>query len=97
MEAGLTAKFRNTEAIVKQMRQAAHMALTCGTTFTDTLGKMVERKHVIALYTMRCFAEKQPLAHMQLHGLAEENSTGFPEVGKGARRWGILVVSLWSS
>ena len=52
MEAGLTAKSGNTETIVKQMRPAAHMALTCGTTFTDALGKMVERKQVIALYTM---------------------------------------------
>ena len=60
VEAGLTAKSGNTETIVKQMRPAAHMALTCGTTLTDTLGKMVERKQVIGLYTMRCFAEMQP-------------------------------------
>ena len=52
MEAGLTAKSSNTETIVKQMRPAAHMALMCGTTFTDALSKMVERKQVIALYTM---------------------------------------------
>ena len=31
LEAGLTAKFSNTGTIVKQMRPAAHMALTCGT------------------------------------------------------------------
>ena len=60
MEAGLTAKSGNTETIVKQMRPAPHMALTCGTTVTDTLGKMVEHKRVIALYTMRCFAGMQP-------------------------------------
>ena len=42
------------------MRLAAHMALICGTTFTDALGKMVERKQVIALYTMRCFVGMQP-------------------------------------
>ena len=60
VEAGLTAKSGNTETIVKQMRPAAHMALTCGATFTDALGKMVERKQVIALYTMRCFAGMQP-------------------------------------
>ena len=60
VEAGLTAKSGNTETIVKQMRPADHMALTCGTTFTDALGKMVERKHVISLYTMRCFAGMQP-------------------------------------
>ena len=59
-EAGLTAKSGNTETIVKQMRPAAHMALTCGTTFMDPLGKMVDRKQVIALYTMRCFAGMQP-------------------------------------
>ena len=60
MEAGLTAKSGNPETIVKQMRPAGHMALTCGATFTDALGKMVERKQVIALYTMRCFAGMQP-------------------------------------
>ena len=60
VEAGLTAKSGNTETIVKQMRPAVHMALMCGTTFMDTLGKMVERKQVIALYTMRCFAQMQP-------------------------------------
>ena len=59
VEAGLTAKSGNTETIVKQMRPAAHMALTCGATFTDALGKMVERKHMIAIYTTRCFAEMQ--------------------------------------
>ena len=60
VEARMTAKSGNTETIIKQMRQAAHMALTCGTTFMDVVGKMVERKQVIALYTMRCFAEMQP-------------------------------------
>ena len=48
VEAGLTTKSGNTETIVKQMRP--HIALTCGTTFTDALGKMVERKQVIALF-----------------------------------------------
>ena len=99
MEAGLTAKPGNTETIVKQMRPAAHMALTCGTTFTDALGKMVERKQLIALYTMRCFAGMQPekfVARMQLYGLAEEYSTNLPEAGKGAQHRGIVVVSLWS-
>ena len=56
LEAGLTAKFATTETIVKQMRPAAHMALACGTAFAGALGKMVERKQVIALYTMQCFA-----------------------------------------
>ena len=60
VEAGLTAKSGNTETIVKQMRPAAHMALTCGTISTDALSKMVERKQVIALFTMRCFAGMQP-------------------------------------
>ena len=46
VEAGLTAKSGNTETIVKQMRPAAHVALTCGATFTDALGKMVELKQV---------------------------------------------------
>ena len=52
VEAGLTAKSGNTETTVKQMRLAAHMALTCGTTFTGALGKMVGHKRVIALYAM---------------------------------------------
>ena len=52
VQAGLTAKSGNTETIVKQMRPSSHMALTCGTTFADALGKMVECKSVIALYTM---------------------------------------------
>ena len=60
VEAGLTTKSGTMEPIVKQMRPGAHMALTCGTTFTDALGKMAERKQVIALYTMRCFAGMQP-------------------------------------
>ena len=51
-EAGLTAKSGNTETIVKPMRPTAHMALTCGATSTYALGKMVECKQVIALYTM---------------------------------------------
>ena len=54
--AGLTANSGNTETIVKQMMLVAHMAVTCGTTFTDALSEMVEPKQVIALYTMRCFA-----------------------------------------
>ena len=60
VEVGLTAKSGNTKTIVKQMRPAAQMALTCGATFTDALGKMVEHKQVIALCTMRCFAGMQP-------------------------------------
>ena len=60
MEAGLSAKSNNTDIIVKQMRPAAHMALTCGTTFTDAPGKMVERKQVIALFIMQCSPGKQP-------------------------------------
>ena len=60
VEAGLTAKCGNTEPIVKQMRPAAHMAVMCGTAVTDALSKMVERKHVIALYTVRRFAGMQP-------------------------------------
>ena len=60
VEAGLTAKSGNTKTIVKWMRPTAHMALTCGTTFTDALSKMVGRKQVTALFTMRCFAGMQP-------------------------------------
>ena len=60
VEAGFTANSGNTETIVKQMRPAAHMALTCGTTSTDARRKMVERKQVIALFTMPCFAGMQP-------------------------------------
>ena len=52
VEVGLTAKSGNTETIVKQMRAAAYMALTCGTSFTDALGKLVERRQVIALCTI---------------------------------------------
>ena len=50
--AGLTRKSGNTKTFVKQMRPTAHMALRCRTTFTGALGKMVERKQVITLYTM---------------------------------------------
>ena len=60
VEAGLTAKSGNTETIVKQMRPAARTALTCGTSFNDTLSKMVEGKQVSALYIMQCFAGMQP-------------------------------------
>ena len=59
-EAGLTAKSGNTKTILKRMTPAAHMTLACGTTFTDALGKMVEHKRMIALYTMRCSAGTQP-------------------------------------
>ena len=59
VEAGLTTKSGNMETIFLQTRPAAHTALTCGTTFTDTLCKMVERKQVIVLYAMRCFARMQ--------------------------------------
>ena len=52
VKAGLTAKSGNTETIVKQINPAAHMALMCGTTLMDALGKMVERKQVIVVYTM---------------------------------------------
>ena len=55
----LVLKSGNTETIVKQMRLAAHMTMTCGTPFTDALTKMVERKQVIAPFTMRCLAEMQ--------------------------------------
>ena len=78
VEPGLTAKSGNMETVVKQMRPAAHMALTCDTIFTDTCGKMVEHKQVIALYAMRCFAAMQPEkfgAHMQLHGIAKKCGT----------------------
>ena len=60
MEAGLTGKSGSTETIVKQISPAAYMVLTCCTTFTDALGKMVERKQVIALYRMLCFTRMQP-------------------------------------
>ena len=86
MEAGLTAKSSNTETIVKQMRPVAHMAVTCGTTFTDALSNMVERKPVIALYTMRCFGGMQPEMCMQLQGLAEEYSTKLREASEEAAR-----------
>ena len=35
LEAGRTVKSGNTETIVKKVRPATHMALTCGTTFTE--------------------------------------------------------------
>ena len=87
VEVGLTAKSGNAETIVKQMRPAAHMALTCGTTFTDTLGKMVERKQVIALYTMRCFAGMQPENWRVCNYMASPKSTvlGFQKLAKELR------------
>ena len=60
VEMGLTPKSSNRETILKQMTPAAHLALTCRTTFTDALGKMVDRRQVIALHTIRCFAGTQP-------------------------------------
>ena len=60
MQARLNAKSGNTKTIVKQIRPAAHMAPMCGTTFTDALSKMVERKQVIALFGMLCCAGMQP-------------------------------------
>ena len=59
VQSGLTATSGNAEAIVKQIKRAMHMALTCGATYTDTLSKMVECKQVIAFYTMRCFTGMQ--------------------------------------
>ena len=41
VEAGLSAKSGNTETIGKQMGPAAHVAVSCGTTFTDALGNML--------------------------------------------------------
>ena len=93
MEAGLTANSGNTETIVKQMRPAAHMALTRGATFTDALGKMVERKVVIALYTMRCFAGMQPENLWRIcNYMASPKSTvpGFQKLAKELR-----VGELW--
>ena len=52
MEAGLAAKSGSIETIVKQMKPAAYIALTCGTTFRDAIGKMVERRQVNALFRM---------------------------------------------
>ena len=60
VEVGLTAKSGNNEEIVKQTRPAALMALMCGTTFTDALGKMVERKQVIALIQCDALLECNP-------------------------------------
>ena len=67
----------NQHCIVKQMRPAAHVAVTCGTTFTDALSKMAERKQVIALFTMQCFVEwtQKFVACMQLHGFYCVSST----------------------
>ena len=82
------------------MGPVAHMAVTCGITFTDALSKLVERKHVITLYTMTCFGGMQPkkfVACMQLHGVAEECNTRFPKAGKRATHYGIVVASLWSA
>ena len=100
VEAGLTAKWGNTKTIVKQMRPATHMALTCGTTFMDALSKMVERKQVYALFyhaMLQWNATRKYVACMQLHGLAEEYSTRPPKAGKGGPRWGGVLVLLWSS
>ena len=51
-EAGCTATSGNTETIADQLRPVAHVAPTCGTSFTDTLRKIVQQKQVIALFTM---------------------------------------------
>ena len=93
MEAGLTAKSGNTETIVKQTRPAAHMTLTCATTFMDALGKMVERRQVIALYTMRSFAGMQPENLWRVcNYMASPRSTvpGFQKLAKELR-----VGELW--
>ena len=85
MEAGLTAESGNAERIVNQMRLAAHMALACGTYFTDALGKIVEGKQVIALYTMRCFAGMQFESLWRVcHYAASPKSTipGFQKLAK---------------
>ena len=69
------------------------MASTCGTTFTDALGKMVERKQVIALYTMRCFAGMQPENLWRVcNCMASPKSTvsGFQKLAKELR-----VGELW--
>ena len=49
---------------------------------------MVERKQVIAAYTVRCFTGMQPenLWRVCLHGLAKDYSTRLPQAGKGAPR-----------
>ena len=54
-------------SIVKQMRPVAHMGLTCGTTFTQALAKMVKRKQAFALFSMRCFAAMQPENVWRVH------------------------------
>ena len=99
MEAGLVVKSGNAETIVKQMKLAAHMPLTCGTTFTHPLGKMVERKHVIALYTMRCFAGMHPdnLWRVCTNMASPKSTVHFREAGKGPPRWGNALVSVSSS
>ena len=88
METRLTAKSGNTETFVKQMRPVAHMAPMCGTTFTDALGKMVERKHVIALCTMGCFVGMLPQNLWRVcNYMASPKSTvtGFQELAKELR------------
>ena len=93
LEAGLTAKSGNTETIVRQMRPAAHMALTCGTTFTDAPVKMVERKQFIALYTMRCFGGMRPEKLRRVcnyMGSPKSIVTGFQKLAKELR-----VGELW--
>ena len=90
VEAGLTATSGNTETIVKQMRPTAHMVLTWGTTFTDALTKMVERKQVIALFTMRWFAGMQPENLWRVFNyMASPKSTirGFQKLSKELRAW----------
>ena len=74
MEEVLPVKSGNADTIIKQMRLVAHISLAFGTSFTDALSKMVERKHVIALFAVRCRwnATRKFVACMQLHGLVEE-------------------------
>ena len=95
MVAGLTVKAGTTGIIVKQMRPAAHIALTCGTTFMHALGKMVERKQVIAIYTMRCFDGMQPENLWRVcNYIASPKSTvpGFQKLAKELRAGGITLV-----
>ena len=100
VEAGLTAKSGTTETILKQIRPAANMALTCGTTFTDQLGKMVEGKQLMVVHTKRCFPGMQPKKLWRVCNymcLAKDNSTRLPGFGKEAPHLGILVEPLESS
>ena len=95
----MAAESGKTETVVKQMRPDAHVVLMCGTTVTDALGKMVQHRQVIVLYTMRCFSRMQPENLWRVCSYMALPMSTMPSFQKLAKelRWGIVVVSLWSS